>query len=98
GGTGMSPVPMMNESSTPTIHLEAQVLKCLKILKEQGSFIPDIAMAGGFVNETQMFKSMAMSNLGEGPTIRAIAMARAPLLAVMKSSYFTELSKVNRLP
>jgi len=26
GGTGMSPVPMMNEMSTPTVHLEAQVL------------------------------------------------------------------------
>ncbi|MGB9882828.1 MAG: glutamate synthase-related protein [Methanomassiliicoccales archaeon] len=98
GGTGMSPVPMMNESSTPTIHLEAQVLRCVQILKEQGRFIPDIAIAGGFVNETQIFKSIAMSNLGDGPVVKAIAMARAPLLAVMKSNYFTRLAELKKLP
>lgn len=98
GGTGMSPVPMMNESSTPTIHLEAQVLKCVQILRKHGRFIPDIAMAGGFVNETQIFKSMAMSNLGDGPVIKAIAMARAPLLAVMKSTYFAKLAESKKLP
>ena len=98
GGTGMSPVPMMNESRTPTIHLEAQVLKCVQILKKKGKFIPDIAMAGGFVNETQMFKSMAMSNLGDGPVIKAIAMARAPLLTVMKSGYFVRLAESKKLP
>jgi hypothetical protein len=98
GGTGMSPVPMMNESSTPTIHLEAQVLKCVQIMKKQGEFIPDIAMAGGFVNETQMFKAMAMSNLGDGPVIKAIAMARAPLLATMKSTYFARLAESKKLP
>lgn len=98
GGTGMSPVPMMNESSTPTIHLEAQVLKCVQILKEQGRFVPDIAIAGGFVNETQIFKSIAMSNLGDGPVVKAIAMARAPLLAVMKSNYFTRLAELKKLP
>jgi len=98
GGTGMSPVPMMNESSTPTIHLEAQVLRCVQILKEQGKFVPDIAIAGGFVNETQIFKSIAMSNLGDGPVVKAIAMARAPLLAVMKSNYFTRLAELKKLP
>ncbi|MEM2944474.1 MAG: glutamate synthase-related protein [Methanomassiliicoccales archaeon] len=98
GGTGMSPVPMMNESSTPTIHLEAQVLKCVQILKERGKFIPDIAIAGGFVNETQIFKAIAMSNFGDGPVIKAIAMARAPLLAVMKSNYFTRLAESKKLP
>ncbi|MFQ6053615.1 MAG: glutamate synthase-related protein [Candidatus Bathyarchaeia archaeon] len=36
GGTGMSPVPMMNEMSTPTVYLEAQVLKCAQILKKKG--------------------------------------------------------------
>ncbi|MBM4237700.1 MAG: FMN-binding glutamate synthase family protein, partial [Euryarchaeota archaeon] len=98
GGTGMSPVPMMNESSTPTIHLEAQVLRCAQILREKGRFVPDIAIAGGFVNETQIFKAMAMSNLGDGPTVKTIAMARAPLLAVMKASYFKRLADAKKLP
>jgi len=98
GGTGMSPVPMMDEMSTPTVYLEAQVLKCAEILRKKGRYVPDIVMAGGFIKESQMFKSIAMSNFGEGPYVKAVLMARAPLLAVMKSSYFLELSKKGKLP
>lgn len=47
GGTGMSPIPMMQECSTPTVWLEAQVLECLNILRRHGRHIPDVAMAGG---------------------------------------------------
>ena len=98
GGTGMSPVPMMNEMSTPTVHLCAQVIACAKVLKEQGKFVPDIAFAGGFVNETQMYKAMAMSDLGDGPIIKSIAMARTPILAVMKSNHFVKLAEEGKLP
>jgi len=98
GGTGMSPVPMMDECATPTVYLEAQVLKCLEILKNKGKHIPDIAMAGGFINETQIFKAIAMSNFGDGPYVKAVAMARAPITAVMKSTYFAELAEKGKLP
>jgi hypothetical protein len=98
GGTGMSPVPMMNEMSTPTVHLCAQVVACAKVLKEQGKFVPDISFAGGFVNETQMYKAMAMSDLGDGPIVRSIAMARTPILAVMKSNHFVKLAESGKLP
>ncbi len=98
GGTGMSPVPMMNEASTPTVYLEAQVLKAIEILRKKNRYIPDIAMAGGFVNETQIFKSIAMSNLGRKPHVRAIAMARAPITAVMKSKHYVNLAKKGTLP
>ncbi len=98
GGTGMSPVPMMDEMSTPTVYLEAQALRCAEILRKKGRHVPDIVMAGGFIKESQMFKAIAMSNFGGGPYVRAVLMARAPLLAVMKSSYFMELSKRGKLP
>lgn len=98
GGTGMSPVPMMDEMSTPTVYLEAQVLKCAEILRKKGRHVPDVIMAGGFISETQMFKAIAMSNFGEGPYVKAILMARAPLTAVMKSSYFVELAGKGKLP
>ncbi|MFQ6053616.1 MAG: hypothetical protein ACE5OO_05235 [Candidatus Bathyarchaeia archaeon] len=39
-----------------------------------------------------------MSNFGDGPFIRGIVMARAPLTSVMKCSYFEELGKEGRLP
>jgi len=98
GGTGMSPVPMMDEMSTPTVYLEAQVLKCAEILRKKGRHVPDLVMAGGFISETQMYKAIAMSNFGEGPYVKSILMARAPLTAVMKSSYFVELAKEGKLP
>lgn len=98
GGTGMSPVPMMNECSTPTVYLQAQVMKGIEVLKENGMHVPDIAFAGGFVNETQMYKSMALSDLGDGPQVKAIAMARPSITAVMKGEYFKELAENDRLP
>lgn len=98
GGTGMSPVPMMNEMGTPTVYLEAQVLKCAEILRKNGKYVPDIVMAGGFIDETQIFKAIAMSNFGSEPYVKAILMGRAPLTAVMKSTYFAELAQRGRLP
>jgi len=98
GGTAMSPVPMMQECGTPTVYLEAQVLRCVEVLRKKRKHVPDIAMAGGFANEAQIFKSIAMSNFGDGPHVKAIAMARAPVTAVMKSSYFVELAEKGRLP
>lgn len=98
GGTGMSPVPMMQECATPTVYLEAQALKCANLLKEHGKHVPDIIMAGGFISETQIFKSIAMSNFGDEPYVKSIAMARAPITAVMKASYFAELAGNGKLP
>ncbi len=100
GGTGMSPVPMMQECSTPTIYLLAQILEGVRILRANGKHVPDMAIAGGFVNETQMFKAIAMSNLGDGkgPVVKAIGMARSPLTAAMKSDYFVELASQGKLP
>lgn len=98
GGTGMSPVPMMDEMSTPTVYLEAQILKCAEILRKKGRHVPDLVMAGGFIKESQMFKAIAMSNFGNGPYVKAVLMARSPLLAVMKSSYFQELAEGGKLP
>ncbi|OYT62339.1 MAG: FMN-binding glutamate synthase family protein [Thermofilum sp. ex4484_15] len=98
GGTGMSPVPMMQEMGLPTVYLEAIVLKVVRVMRSKGMYVPDIAMAGGFSNETQVFKAIALSNFGEGPYVRAIAMARAPLTAVFKATYFAKLAKEGKLP
>jgi hypothetical protein len=98
GGTGMSPVQMMDEMSIPTVYLESLVLRCAQILKKKGRYVPDIVVAGGFISETQIYKAIAMSNFGDGPLVKGVLMARSPLTAVMKSSYFVELAKQNKLP
>ncbi len=98
GGTGMSPVPMMDEMSIPTVYLESIVLKCAQILKKKGRHVPDLVMAGGFINETQIFKTIAMSNFGNGPLVKAVLMGRSPLTAVMKADYFKQLAEEDKLP
>ncbi len=98
GGTGMSPVSMMNEMNMPIVYLEALVLRCARILKSKGRYVPDLVMAGGFIEETSILKAISMSNFGEGPLVKAVLMARSPITAVMKSSYFLQLSKEKRLP
>ena len=97
GGTGMSPVSMMDEMSTPTVYLEAQVLKCANILRKKGRFVPDLVMAGGFISETQIYKAIAMSNFGNGPFVKAVLLGRSPITAAMKASYFMQLAKEGRL-
>ncbi|HUW89010.1 MAG TPA: glutamate synthase-related protein [Candidatus Nanopelagicaceae bacterium] len=88
GGTGMSPVSMMNEGSIPTVYLEALVVGCLDMIKKKNPNvnIPTVAIAGGIANETQIFKALAMG----APYVKCIAMARAPLTAAMKSKYIGE--------
>lgn len=98
GGTGMSPIPMMDEMGIPTVYLEAQVLRCAQILRSKGRHVPDIVMAGGFVNETQILKAIALSNFGDGPFVKAAVAGRAALTAVMKASYFAKLAREGRLP
>ena len=98
GGTGMSPVPMMDEMSIPTLYLQAIVLRCAQILKKKGRHVPDLVMAGGFIEETSIFKTIALSNFGQGPLVKAVLMGRSPITAVMKSSYFMQLAEEGKLP
>ncbi|MFX1316593.1 MAG: glutamate synthase-related protein [Promethearchaeota archaeon] len=91
GGTGMSPVSMMNEGSIPTPYLEALVVGCLDMIKKKHPSlkIPTISIAGGIANETQMLKALAMG----APYVKNIAMARAPITAAMKAKYVGEIIK-----
>jgi len=98
GGTGMSPVPMMDEMSIPTLFLQVLVMQCAQILKKKGKYVPDLVMAGGFIEETSIFKTIAMSNFGEGPLIKAVLMGRSPITAAMKASYFKQLAAEGKLP
>src|SRR3989304_2444228 len=98
GGKEKKSVPLVDEMSIPTVYLEALVLKCAQILKNKGRHVPDLVMAGGFIEESSIFKAIALSNFGKGPLVKAVLMGRAPVTAVMKSSYFKRLSQEAKLP
>jgi glutamate synthase domain-containing protein 2 len=79
GGTGMSPWRMMNEWGIPGVELHSMLRDFLDRLVRQGAFIPDVALAGGFTFEDQMFKGFALC----APYVKLIAWARGPLAAAM---------------
>lgn len=79
GGTGMSPWRMMNEWGIPSVELHSLLYECCSKLEAKGEYVPDIALAGGFILEDQIFKGLALG----APYVKLIGMARAPLAAAM---------------
>ena len=79
GGTGHSPVKMMNEWGIPTVQLESIVRELAGKLHEQGRRVPAIAIAGGFATEDQVFKGLALG----APFVRLVAIGRAAMTAAM---------------
>jgi len=77
GGTGHSPVKMMNEWGMPTVILESLVYRLLSDFDRTGRSLPPIAMAGGFATEDQVFKGLALG----APYVRLIAIGRAAMAA-----------------
>lgn len=94
GGTGMSPWRMMNEWGIPTVYLESLLFEYLQHLDRAGAFIPDVAIAGGFTLEDQVFKGLALG----APYVKAVGMARSALTAVMVGKTVSELIAKGKLP
>ena len=79
GGTGMSPWRMMNEWGVPAVELHSLAYQYVDRLAKKKEFVPDLAFAGGFTLEDQIFKGLALG----APYVKLIGMARAPLAAAM---------------
>ena len=94
GGTGMSPWRMMNEWGVPGIHLWSLLYKYAERLSKKGEYVPDIAIAGGFSFEDQMFKGLALG----APYFKLIGMARAPLAAAMVGKTIGRRLKEGQVP
>lgn len=79
GGTGMSPWPMMNEWGIPTFYLQALMYDFCEQLTKRGMRVPCIAMAGGFSDEPNVFKAIAMGS----PYVKAVCMGRGLMIPAM---------------
>ncbi|MGM0365828.1 MAG: FMN-binding glutamate synthase family protein [Actinomycetota bacterium] len=79
GGTGMSPWRMMNEWGVPTIYIQCLAYQYAQKLKQQNAYIPDMAIAGGFTLEDQIFKALSLGS----PFFKLVGMARSPIAACM---------------
>jgi len=79
GGTGMSPWRMMNEWGVPAVELHSLLYQYCSRLAQKGEYVPDVALAGGFTFEDQIFKGLAIG----APFVKLIGMARGPIAAAM---------------
>ncbi|MEM2868997.1 MAG: FMN-binding glutamate synthase family protein [Thermoplasmata archaeon] len=94
GGTGMSPWRMMNEWGVPPVELHSLLYKYCERLAGEGKYVPDIAVAGGFAFEDQVFKGLALC----APYAKLVGMARAPLTAAMVGKTLGRKIKEGQVP
>ncbi len=79
GGTGHSPVRMMDEWGVPAVALECAAVRMLDAMAAKGVRVPPVAMAGGFALEDHVFKGLALG----APRVGFIAVGRASMAAAM---------------
>jgi glutamate synthase domain-containing protein 2 len=94
GGTGMSPWPMMNEWGIPTFYIQCLTYEFCEQLRQRGIRVPDIAMAGGFSDEPNVFKAIAMGS----PYTKAICMGRGLMIPGMVGKNIEKWIKDGDLP
>jgi hypothetical protein len=76
GGTGMSPWNMMQSWGVPSILLHSKAYEYASILAAKGEKVVDMAFAGGFALEDQIFKGLALG----APFTKMICMGRALMI------------------
>lgn len=94
GGSGNSPSKMMNEWGIPTVYMESLLYDILKKFKEKGYSMPQVAVAGGFAMEDQVYKGLALG----APYINLVGIGRAAMAAAMIGKQVGELINKGTVP
>ncbi len=94
GGSGNSPVKMMNEWGIPTVYLEKIVYDIMSKLDEKGYDLPHVAIAGGFAMEDQVFKGLSLG----APYINLVGIGRAAMAAAMVGKHMGDLIRQKKVP
>src|SRR4030042_7060225 len=94
GGTGMSPWRIMNEGGIPTVYIQCLAYNYAKIISNKGKYVPDLAIAGGFALEDQIFKGLSLA----APFFKLVGMARSPITACMVGKTISEKIKSGNIP
>jgi hypothetical protein len=94
GGTGHSPVRMMDEWGVGAVELECAARKMLDSIAAKGGRPSQVAIAGGFATEDQVFKGLALG----APRIGFVAVGRAAMAAAMVGRQIGESLATGELP
>ena len=94
GGTGHSPAKMMNEWGIPTVEMESIVYGIAEAIAAKGYALPQIAVAGGFAMEDQVYKGLALG----APYVGLIGIGRAAMAAAMVGRQVGGLLREGKAP
>lgn len=94
GGSGNSPVKMMNEWGIPAVYQESIVYNILKKMESRNYRIPAVAIAGGFAMEDHVFKGLALG----APYVKLIGIGRAAMAAALSGKKVGELIEEGNVP
>ena len=78
----------------PYIYLESLTYNFCERVKKKGMRIPNIAIAGGFSDEPNVFKAIAMGN----PYVKAVCMGRGLMIPAMVGKHIGKWVKNGDLP
>jgi len=90
----MSPWRMMNEWGLPPVEIYSLLNQYLEKFDKKKEYIPDVALAGGFILEDQIFKGLAIG----APYVKLIGMARGPLAAAMVGKTIGKRAEEGQIP
>ena len=94
GGSGNSPVKMMNEWGIPAVYQESILYDILKKMESRHYRLPAVAIAGGFAMEDHVFKGLALG----APYVRMVGIGRAAMAAALSGKKVGELIEAGTLP
>jgi glutamate synthase domain-containing protein 2 len=94
GGTGMSPWGMMREWGIPPFYLQSMAYELASLLDAQGDYVPDLAIASGFSEETGIYKGLALG----APYFKAVCMGRALMIPGFVGKNIEKWMAENNLP
>lgn len=94
GGSGNSPTKMMNEWGIPTVYMESMLYEMLRMLKSKHYALPQVAIAGGFATEDQVFKGLALG----APYVNLIGIGRAAMAAASVGKNIGDLIEKGIVP
>ena len=94
GGTGNSPIKMMNEWGIPTIELVVVMKKIYENLSKKFNELPQLAIGGGIVMEDHAFKTLALG----APYVSFVCIGRGSMAAAMSGKVIGDMIERGHIP
>lgn len=94
GGSGYSPIKMMNEWGLPAVCIESALPEICRRLESRGLVVPDIAITGGITSEDQVYKALAIG----APWVKIVGLCRAAMAAAMVGEKVGQLLETGMVP